>query len=67
MIDSSDFSPLTDAQIEKITERAADKAVAKMTANFYMEVGKGFINKIFFVAGVIVVSVLAWWYGKTGG
>lgn len=67
----SDFTPLSDAQIEKIAERASDKAVdkavAKMTANFYMEVGKGFINKIFFVAGVVVVGVLAWWYGKTGG
>jgi len=63
----SNFTPLSDEQIEKITNRAADKAVAKITANFYMEVGKGFVNKMFFIVGVIVVSLLAWWYGKTGG
>ena len=62
----SNFTPLSDAQIEKITDRAADKAVAKITANFYMEVGKGFVSKAFFVIGVVVVGVLAWWYGKHG-
>lgn len=63
----SNFTPLSKEQIEKITDQAADKAVAKITANFYMEVGRGFVNKFFFVVGIVVVGVLSWWYGKTGG
>jgi hypothetical protein len=47
---------LTDAQIDEIAEKAAEKAVAKMTAHIYQEVGKGIINKLLWVIGVIVVG-----------
>lgn len=47
---------LTDEQIDEIAEKAAEKAVAKMTAMVYQEVGKGVINKLLWVVGVIAVA-----------
>lgn len=47
---------LTDAQIDEIAEKAAEKAVAKMTALVYQEVGKGVLNKLLWVVGVVSVA-----------
>lgn len=52
--------PLTDDQIEEIAERAAEKAVAKMTAQFYQQVGKGVVSKLLTVIGVITVGAYMW-------
>lgn len=48
---------LTDAQIEEIAEKAAAKAVAKMTAMVYQEVGRNVIGKLLWVVGVAAVAV----------
>lgn len=48
---------LTDAQIDEIAEKAAEKAVAKMTALVYQEVGKGVLNKILWVVGVSAIAI----------
>jgi hypothetical protein len=60
----SDFSPLTDAQVEKIAERAADKAVAKLTDRVYRDVGKNVIQKLFWVVGVVAVALFFWLNSK---
>jgi hypothetical protein len=50
---------LTDEQIDHIAEKAAAKAVAKMTGMFYQEVGKTVIQRFFMVVGLIAVGVAA--------
>lgn len=60
----SDFSPLTDAQVEKIAERAADKAVAKLTDRVYRDVGRNVIQKLFWVVGVVAVALFFWLQSK---
>ena len=45
MSDSS-WGALTDEQIDRIAEKAADKAVAKLTDQVYREVGKGVVQKL---------------------
>jgi hypothetical protein len=55
---------MTDAQIEKIAEKAAEKAVAKMTSMVYAEVGRGVINKLLWLVGVVAVAAYAFMQGK---
>ncbi len=54
------MNPLSDEQVEEIAERAADKAVAKITAQFYQEVGKGVVSKTFAIIGVVTLAVYFW-------
>ncbi len=60
----SDFSPLTDAQIEKIAEKAADKAVAKLTDRVYRDVGKSVVQKFVWIVGVASVALFFWLQSK---
>jgi hypothetical protein len=52
--------PLTDDQIEEIAERAAEKAVQKMTDQIYLEVGKGVVKKALYLIGAFVVGAGLW-------
>lgn len=44
---------ITEAEIELIAERAADKAIQKIQA----EVGKSFLNKIFLLVGASAIAL----------
>jgi len=48
---------LSDEEIEQIAEKAAEKAVVKMTTNMYREVGKGVIDKFFWIIGISAVAM----------
>lgn len=50
---------LTEEQMEAIADRAAEKAVAKMTGMVYESVGKTVIKKFFLIIGLVAVSVYA--------
>ena len=52
--------PLSEEQIELIAEKAADKAVAKMTEQAYAAVGKGVLDKMLYVVGVGIVALSIW-------
>lgn len=56
----SNFTPLTDSQIDKIAEKAATRAVAQITDQFYREVGKGVISKFVLIVGVLTVAAFVW-------
>jgi len=56
---------LSEDQVEFIAERAAEKAIAKMTASLYQEIGKGVIKKILTLAGILVIG-LAFWASSKG-
>ena len=60
----SDFSPLTDAQIERIAEKAADKAVAKLTERVYRDVGKSVIQKFVWIVGAVSIALFLWLQSK---
>jgi len=60
----SDFTPLTDAQVEKIAEKAADKAVAKLTDRVYRDVGRNVVQKLFWIVGVVSVALFFWLQSK---
>lgn len=51
---------LTEEQIELIAERAAIRAMSKMTDQLYREVGKGVISKLLYMVGIITVAAWAW-------
>ena len=55
---------LTDEQMELIAERAAEKAVAKMTAQMYQHIGKGVLDKLFLIVGICAVGFAAWLNAK---
>ena len=57
-------SGLTDDDIERIAERAAELAVKKVTQDAYAMVGKTIVDKVVWVIGVCAVSLFFWLAGK---
>ena len=51
---------LSEEEIEIIAERAAEKAMLKMTNQLYQEVGKGVISKILYLVGIVTIAAWAW-------
>lgn len=51
---------LTPEQMEDIAEKAAVKAVQKMTDTMYREIGKGFVKKFLWFVGVTSVALYFW-------
>lgn len=56
--------PLSEQQIETIAEKAAEKAVKKMTDDVYRTVGKGVISKFLWITGALAVGFYAWFKSK---
>lgn len=63
-MNDSNWGQLTDEQIERIAERAAEKAVAKLTDNVYREIGKSVLQKFVYVVGAIAVALFLWLQSK---
>ena len=55
---------ITEDDVERIAESAATKAIEKMKDDFYREVGKGFMNKLFVITGMAIVGLAAWLHSK---
>jgi ribosome recycling factor len=51
---------LTEEQIEEIAERAAERAMQKLTDHMYKQVGKSVVSKLFWIVGVISVGLYLW-------
>ncbi len=51
---------LTEADIDRIAEKAADRALEKV----YAEVGKSFTRRFFYVMGVIGIGIAMWLAGN---
>ncbi|MDR3414227.1 MAG: hypothetical protein P4L87_25245 [Formivibrio sp.] len=51
--------------IENIAEKAADRAIEKMTAQVYQDIGRGIVSKLFWLCGVVLVG-LAFWLASKG-
>lgn len=50
---------LSEEQMEAIAERAAEKAVAKMTGMMYQEVGRTVVKRFFWFVGLLAVGIIA--------
>lgn len=55
---------ITEAQIDMIAEKAAEKAVARMIETGYRAVGKSVVQKGFYVIGVVACGVVGTLYAK---
>jgi hypothetical protein len=56
----NDEHPLSDAQIEVIAEKAATRALEKI----YAEVGQNVLRKLFWIVGLVTVSLALFLAGK---
>lgn len=52
--------PLTEAEMDAIAERAADRAIRKM----YEQIGKSVAQKIYWGIGIIVVGMIMMFAGN---
>lgn len=51
---------LSEAIVDEIAERAAVKAISKLTATVYQEIGKGVVNKLLTIIGVLSTAAALW-------
>lgn len=51
---------LTEADIDRIAERAAERAIEKV----YTEIGKSIVSKVFYFVGAVTLAIGAWLSGK---
>jgi hypothetical protein len=58
---------LSEEQIEEIAERAATKAVAKITDQIYKDVGKTVVQKFIWTVGAIAVAGVVYLSKFKGG
>ena len=57
--------PLLDpVSIDEIADKAAEKAVEKLTKDAYAAIGKGVVNKIYVIVGVIAAAAYLWLSSK---
>lgn len=59
----------SDEELEDIAEKAATKAIAKLTDEAYRMVGKSILEKLYWMVGALVVGAYLWadhhgWLGK---
>lgn len=52
--------PLSEEQIEAIAEKAADRAVKKLTDQVYREVGRGVLARFAWLVGAAAIGVYLW-------
>lgn len=51
---------LTEDQIEEIAQKAAEKAIEKLTSYVYKAVGKSVVSKFLWIVGALAVGVWIW-------
>jgi uncharacterized hydantoinase/oxoprolinase family protein len=61
---TADRQTLTDATIEQIAEKAAEKAIKKLTNHVYQEVGRSVISKFFYIVGACSLGFYLWLKSK---
>lgn len=55
---------MTEEDVERVAEMAANKAVNKMATEAYQAIGKGVVNRFLWIVGVITVGFAAWLHSK---
>lgn len=57
---------LTEAQLDEIANRAADRAVEKITTHVYQQVGKSILNKLMWILGALATAAYIYFHNKIG-
>lgn len=55
---------LSEDQIEMIAEKAAEKAIEKLTTHVYQEVGRSVVSKLFYIVGACAIGLYLWLKSK---
>jgi hypothetical protein len=55
---------LTEAQMEELAEKAAQRAIEKLTSHVYQEVGRSVVSKLFYIAGACAIGGFLWLKAK---
>ena len=55
---------MTEPQIDDIAEKAAEKAIEKLTAHVYQEVGRSVVSKLVWILGALTVGAYLWAQSK---
>lgn len=58
------FGQLSEDQLEEIAERAAEKAIAKLTQDLYTSIGKAVLTKVIWSVGVAWAALIIWLNAK---
>lgn len=56
--------PLSEAEIDEIAEKAAEKAIEKLTNQVYQGVGRSVVEKFIWIVGALVVGAYIWAQSK---
>lgn len=51
---------MSETELDQLAERAADRAVKKMTEEAYREVGRRTLRGIGYIAGVMTLAGIVW-------
>lgn len=51
---------MEESAIEEIAEKAAERAIGKLTAHVYQEIGRGLVSKMLWLAGLVTVGLWLW-------
>lgn len=55
---------LSEEQLDEIAERAANRAINKLTDHVYLQVGRSVVNKLLWVIGAVFAGVYLWMHNK---
>jgi hypothetical protein len=55
---------LTEKDIDDIAEKAAEKAIEKLTSHVYQEVGKSVVSKFVYIVGALTLGLYLWMKSK---
>lgn len=55
---------LSEEQLDEIAERAAEKAISKLTDHVYLQVGRSVVNKLLWIIGAVFAGGYIWLHSK---
>ena len=55
---------LSEGQLDEIAERAAERAISKLTDHVYLQVGRSVVNKLLWVIGAVFAGGYIWLHSK---
>jgi tetrahydromethanopterin S-methyltransferase subunit G len=58
---------LTEDQLDEIANRAADRAVEKITTHVYQQVGKSVLNKLLWIIGALSTAAYLYFHNRLDG
>ena len=61
---AADCPMLNDTAIEQLAEKAAEKAIKKLTNHVYQEVGRSVISKFVYIVGACSIGLYLWLKSK---